>query len=182
MKVINGELAGMRLIEPDVFGDARGFFTELWNAGRYRAHGIEAGFVQDNLSRSKRGTLRGLHFQHPTPQGKLVTVLEGEVFDVAVDLRRGSPTFGRWEGVRLSSENRRQLYVPEGFAHGFQVLSESALFYYKCTAPYAANHERAVRWDDPDLGIAWPLPDPVLSAKDAAAPRLRDLPADHLFP
>lgn len=181
MKVINGELAGLRLIEPDVFGDARGFFTELWNAERYRAHGLEVLFVQDNLSWSRRASLRGLHFQNPTPQGKLVTVLEGEVFDVAVDLRRGSPTFGRWEGVRLSSENRRQLYVPEGFAHGFQVLSENALFYYKCTAAYAAGHERAVRWDDPDLAIAWPLPEPVLSTKDAAAPRLRDLPPDHLF-
>lgn len=170
MKVINGELAGMRLIEPDVFGDARGFFTELWNAGRYRAHGIEAGFVQDNLSRSKRGTLRGLHFQHPTPQGKLVTVLEGEVFDVAVDLRRGSPTFGRWEGVRLSSDNRRQLYVPEGFAHGFQTLCDDAEVLYLMGAFFEPSASAGLRFDDPALAIAWPLPVSVISDRDRALP------------
>lgn len=182
MKIIPSELAGLCQIEPDRFGDDRGFFLELWNEPRYRALGIPETFVQDNLSWSRQGSLRGLHFQNPSPQGKLVCVLQGEVFDVAVDLRRSSETFGRWDGVRLSGENRLQLYVPPGFAHGFQVVSEHALFYYKCTAAYAPGTERAIRWDDPALGIPWPIPDPVLSGKDAGAPLLCDLPAAHLFP
>jgi dTDP-4-dehydrorhamnose 3,5-epimerase len=168
------------VIEPEVFGDARGFFMETWNARRYRELGIGEDFVQDNLSYSGRGILRGLHYQQPHAQGKLVSVLQGEVFDVAVDLRRGSPTFGRWVGRVLSSENRRQMYVPEGCAHGFAVTSEAALFHYKCTAYYSKETEGAIRWDDPDLAIAWPFRDPVLSPKDAAAPLLREVAAARL--
>lgn len=181
MKVISGELPGLLIIEPDIYGDARGHFLETYNLDRYMQVGITTEFVQDNVSFSRRGVLRGLHFQNPTPQGKLVCVLMGEVYDVVVDVRRSSPTFGRWQGVRLNGESKRQCYVPPGFAHGFQVLSEEALFHYKCTAPYAPGCEHAVRWDDPDLGISWPLPEPVLSPKDAKAPRLRDLPPDCLF-
>lgn len=181
MNVTQGGMAGLLLMEPAVFGDARGFFVELWNQSRYADFGLTASFVQDNLSLSRRGSLRGLHFQNPSPQGKLVSVLEGEVFDVVVDLRRPSVTFGRWEAVVLSSANKRQLYVPPGMAHGFQVLSETALFHYKCTALYSARDERALRWDDPDLAIPWPIREPVLSAKDAQAPRLKDLPPEHLF-
>lgn len=176
MKVIPTELPGVLIIEPQVFGDARGFFLETWNAPRYAAAGIPIAFVQDNLSRSVRGTLRGLHFQEPDPQGKLVHVVEGAVFDVAVDVRRGSPHFGRWVGVELSLENKRQLWVPPGFAHGFCVLSAHAAFVYKCTALYAPQSDRGIAWNDPDLEIAWPIQDPLLSAKDAAAPRLRDAP------
>ena len=175
------QLDGLLLIEPDVFGDPRGYFLETWNRRRYAEAGLDVDFVQDNLSLSRRGILRGLHFQNPNAQGKLVMVLEGEVFDVAVDLRRSSNTFGRWEGVRLSGENKRQLYVPPGFAHGFQVVSEAALFLYKCTAAYSPSDERGIRWDDPELAISWPIPDPVLSGKDAKAPLLRDLPPDWLF-
>jgi dTDP-4-dehydrorhamnose 3,5-epimerase len=175
------QLDGLLLIEPDVFGDPRGYFLESWNRRRYAEAGLDIDFVQDNLSLSRRGILRGLHFQNPNAQGKLVMVLEGEVFDVAVDLRRSSKTFSRWEGVRLSGEDKRQLYVPPGFAHGFQVVSESALFLYKCTAAYSPADERAVRWDDPELAIAWPIPEPVLSGKDAKAPLLRELPPDWLF-
>ena len=133
MNVIRCELEGLLLLEPKVFGDARGFFMETWNRRRYEEAGIQAAFVQDNISVSRRGTLRGLHYQSPNAQGKLVSVMEGEVFDVAVDIRRGSPTFGQWHGVKLSSENKRQFFVPTGFAHGFQVLSETAMFHYKCT-------------------------------------------------
>lgn len=182
MKVIPGKLAGLAVIEPKVFGDARGFFFEGWNASRYREAGVAGEFVQDNLSHSGRGILRGLHFQSPNPQGKLVQVLEGEVFDVAVDLRRSSPTFGRWEGVVLSAANHRQLWVPPGFAHGFAVLSESALFHYKCTAYYSPADEWTLLWNDPELAIEWPVADPVLSAKDRKGMALRDLPADRLFP
>lgn len=182
MIVEPGQLDGLRLIRPRRFGDARGWFVESWQEARYRDAGLPERFVQDNFSYSARGVLRGLHFQNPNPQGKLVMVLLGEVWDVAVDLRRGSPTFGRWQGVRLSGEEPVQFYVPPGFAHGFVVLSDTALFHYKCTAPYSPADEHSVRWDDPDLAIAWPVRDPVLSARDAAAPRLRDLPPEHLFP
>ncbi len=156
------------LIEPNVFGDARGFFMESFSADRYAAAGIPGPFVQDNVSRSRRGVLRGLHLQNPHAQGKLVSVLEGEVFDVAVDVRVGSPTFGQWVGEYLSAENRRQLYVPVGFAHGFVVTSDEALFAYKCTEYYHPESERTVQWDDPAIGVEWPIATPVVSAKDRA--------------
>jgi len=182
MNVKPTDLPGVVVIEPRVFGDPRGYFLETWQRERYRDAGLPETWVQDNLSRSERGVLRGLHLQCPEPQGKLVQVLDGEVFDVAVDVRPGSPAFGRWTGVRLSSENHRQLYVPEGFAHGFVVLSPSALFAYKCTRPYAPSAEVGVIWNDPDIGIAWPVDAPALSAKDAALPRLRDIPSERLVP
>lgn len=181
MNVIRCELEGLLLIEPKVFGDARGFFMESWNQRRYRECGVEADFVQDNLSFSRRGTLRGLHFQNPTPQGKLVSVLQGEVFDVAVDIRHSSSTFRRWHGVALSAENKRHLFIPPGFAHGFVVLSDTALFLYKCTGFYSPKDELTIRWNDPDLGIQWPVKEPVLSVKDSAAPLLRELPPERLF-
>lgn len=174
MKVLPTELPGVLIIDPKVFGDDRGFFYESFQARRYEEAGIRGPFVQDNVSRSVKGTLRGLHFQEPQPQGKLVTVLRGSVFDVAVDVRRGSPTFGRWVGVELSEATRRQLWIPAGFAHGFCVTSDSADFAYKCTDYYAPEHEQSVLWNDPDLGIQWPVDAPLLSKKDAAAPRLRD--------
>lgn len=180
MQIIPSRLAGALIIEPRVFGDARGFFMETWNAARYAEAGIALDFVQDNLSFSRRGVLRGLHFQKPNPQGKLVYVLEGEVFDVAVDIRVGSPTFGQWESVVLSSENRRQFYVPPGFAHGFCVTSETALFAYKCTDLYNPAAEGSVLWNDPDLAIPWPVSDPELSAKDKVGVRLKDFPGDRL--
>lgn len=171
MTVRETRLSGVLLIEPQRFGDDRGFFQETYHAARYREAGIDATFVQDNLSRSVRGTLRGLHFQVPPhAQAKLVHVLEGEVFDVAVDLRQGSPTFGRWVGETLSAENGRQMFVPEGFAHGFCVTSESALFAYKCSALYAPESEGAIRWDDPALSVNWPVSDPLISSKDREAP------------
>jgi dTDP-4-dehydrorhamnose 3,5-epimerase len=175
-------LEGLLIIEPKVFGDARGFFMEMWNQREYRQDGLAVDFVQDNLSLSCRGTLRGLHFQNPHPQGKLLGVLQGEVFDVAVDIRRGSPTFGRWHGLVLSAGNKRQFFVPAGFAHGFAVLSDTALFHYKCTDFYCPKDGLAVRWDDPDIGIRWPLKEPLLSPTDAKALRLKDLPPARLFP
>jgi dTDP-4-dehydrorhamnose 3,5-epimerase len=158
MKIVDLDLPGLKLVEPKVFGDARGLFLETWNQSRYEAAGIPGPFVQDNLSRSRRGTLRGLHYQKPNAQGKLVSVVAGVVWDVAVDLRRGSPAFGKWFGVELSAENRRQLWVPPGFAHGFAVLSESADFAYKVTGPYSPQDEHVLRWDDPALAIDWKLP------------------------
>jgi dTDP-4-dehydrorhamnose 3,5-epimerase len=149
---------------------------ETWQAARYAAAGIPAAFVQDNLSRSVRGTLRGLHLQEPFAQGKLVFCLRGTVFDVAVDVRRGSPNFGRWFGAELSDENRRQMWVPAGFAHGFCVISESADFVYKCTELYHPETERGIAWNDPEIGIEWPIADPILSPRDREAPRLRDAP------
>jgi dTDP-4-dehydrorhamnose 3,5-epimerase len=178
MKVVTTALPGVLIVEPRVFGDARGFFFESWNAQRYAAAGIREAFVQDNVSRSARGVLRGLHLQQPGAQGKLVGVLEGEVFDVAVDVRRGSPHFGRAVTVRLSAADHRQLYVPPGFAHGFQVLSDSALFSYKCTEYYRPETEISIAWDDPDLAIEWPLAAPVLSEKDRRGCRLRELAPD----
>ncbi len=174
MNVIQTELPGVLIIEPKVFGDARGFFMETWHAERYAAAGIPSKFVQDNCSRSSKGILRGLHFQEPKGQGKLVHVLNGAVLDVAVDVRRGSPTFGKHVAVELNDQNRRQLWIPPGFAHGFCVLSESADFLYKCTELYAPEHDAGIAWNDPDVGIAWPVTDPKLSAKDAALPRLKD--------
>jgi dTDP-4-dehydrorhamnose 3,5-epimerase len=166
MNVIETDLPGVLIIEPKVFGDDRGFFMETWNKERYAEAGIPTEFVQDNISFSKKGVLRGLHFQDPNPQGKLVSVLQGEVYDVAVDIRRGSPAFGKWVGVSLSSDNKRQLYVPEGFAHGFCVTSETALFSYKCTDWYNSKAEKTLLWNDPGLGIKWPLEKPRLSEKD----------------
>jgi dTDP-4-dehydrorhamnose 3,5-epimerase len=159
-------LPGLLKIQPDVFGDARGFFQETWNLRRYTEAGLDRHFVQDNLSYSRRGILRGLHFQNPRPQGKLVYVLEGEVFDVAVDVRADSPTFGQWYGETLSAENHLQLFVPEGFAHGFCVTSEFALFAYKCTDFYNPSAEFSLQWNDPAIGIEWPIDEPELSAKD----------------
>lgn len=181
MKFNPVSIPGPLLIEPDVFGDARGFFMETWQTEKYEAAGIAGAFVQDNLSFSQRGVLRGLHFQNPNAQGKLVYVLQGEVFDVAVDIRQGSPTFGQWHGVTLSQENHHQFWVPPGFAHGFCVLSETALFAYKCTDLYVPEHEGAIRWNDPAIGIDWPVAEPRLSAKDQEAPLLADLPGEKLF-
>ena len=168
MQAIKTELPGVLIIEPKVFGDQRGFFFESFNARAFaEATGLQCEFVQDNHSRSQLGVLRGLHYQVQQAQGKLVRVTAGEVYDVAVDLRRSSPTFGRWVGVHLSAENKRQLWVPAGFAHGFVVLSEFAEFLYKTTDYYAPEHERCIRWDDPTLAIDWPLDGaPQLSAKD----------------
>ena len=182
MNITTCDLPGLLIIEPKVFGDSRGFFMETWNRKRYLDAGIGADFVQDTLSRSRRGILRGLHFQNPSPQGKLVQVLEGEVFDAVVDIRRSSPTFGRWHGLVLSADNKRQFFIPHGFAHGFAVLSESALFAYKCTDFYAPQHEISIQWNDPDIGIQWPIAEPELSEKDRKGLRLRDIPPDRLFP
>lgn len=180
MKLIETDLPGCVVIEPRVFADERGFFYESWNQPRYAEAGLPMQFVQGNVSRSIRGTLRGLHYQWPNPQGKLVSVLEGEVWDVAVDIRRGSPTFGRWTAVVLSAENKRQFWVPEGFAHGFVTLSETALFHYLCTAVYDATADANIRWDDAELAIDWPVSAPLLSPKDAKAPFLADIAADRL--
>lgn len=177
MKFVETRLSGVVRIEPRVFDDERGYFMETWQARRFSDAGLDANFVQDNFSHSTKSTLRGLHYQIRQPQGKLVRVVSGEVFDVAVDIRRSSANFGHWVGEVLSEENKNQLWVPPGFAHGFLVLSETAEFEYKCSDYYAPEFERAIRWDDPDIGIDWPLPDgehPVLSAKDEAAPYLRD--------
>lgn len=182
MNTIPTEIPGVLIVEPRVFRDARGLFFEAWHADRYAQAGLPTTFTQDNVSRSSRGVLRGLHLQNPGPQGKLVTVLDGTVWDVAVDVRLGSPTFGRWTAVELSGETLRQFWLPPGFAHGFVVTSDSALFSYKCTCPYDAATEFGVRFDDPDLGIPWPVAAPILSAKDAALPLLRDVPPDRLVP
>lgn len=180
MEVEALELPGVVRITPRVFGDARGYFLETWNRRRYADAGVDVDFVQANVSRSERGVLRGLHYQWPNPQGKLVHVLEGRIWDVAVDLRQDSPTFRRWIGVELGAEDHGQLYVPPGFGHGFCVLSEWAVFSYLCTALYDAQADAAVRWDDPELAIDWPVAEPRLSAKDAGAPLLRDVPAARL--
>ncbi len=180
MKVAETSLPGCRIIDPAVFGDERGFFFETWNAERFAECGLPDRFVQSNVSASAKGVLRGIHYQWPNPQGKLVSVLEGEVYDVAVDIRRGSPHFGKWTAVILSAANKRQLWIPEGFAHGFAVLSERALFSYLCTAQYDRAADAGVRWDDPEIGIDWPVTSPLLSDKDAAAPMLKDIEPDRL--
>jgi dTDP-4-dehydrorhamnose 3,5-epimerase len=180
MNVLETKLPGVVVIEPDVYQDERGAFMEAWNARCYRQHGLDVSFVQDNVSRSRRDVLRGLHFQNPYPQGKLVSVLEGQVYDVVVDIRVSSKTFGAWLGMTLSSENARQVYVPEGFAHGFLTTSEKALFQYKCTDFYHPEAEKSLRWNDPKLGIEWPVEEPVLSEKDAQAPLLENMARDHL--
>ena len=178
MRFVETELPGVVLIEPTVFEDARGFFMETWRESLYGEAGIDAQFVQENVSRSvRRHTLRGLHYQVVEPQGKLLRVIEGSVFDVAVDLRRSSPDYLKWVGFELAAEDRHLLWIPPGFAHGFLVTSDAAAVEYKCTAYYAPEHDRAIRWDDPDIGIEWPLDKgatPVLSEKDAGAPYLAD--------
>lgn len=169
MNILPTKLPGVLVLEPKVFGDSRGFFFESFNRRVFaEVTGMELDFVQDNHSRSTKGVLRGLHYQIKQSQGKLVRVVRGAVFDVAVDLRRSSPTFGQWTGAELSEDNQRQLWIPPGFAHGFAVISESADFLYKTTDYYAPEHERCVMWNDPDIGIDWPVRDPVLSAKDRA--------------
>lgn len=177
-KFVKTAIEGVLIVEPTVFGDARGYFMETYSKRDFALGGIAVDFVQDNESRSKKGVLRGLHFQKKNPQGKLVRVTEGEVFDVAVDLRGGSVTLGKWVGVVLSAENKRQFYVPEGFAHGFYVMSERATFAYKCTRFYAPDDEGGLLWNDPEIGIEWPIgagEEPLLSAKDLANPRLCEL-------
>lgn len=181
MNVIETAIPGVLLIEPKVFGDERGWFMETWQQDRYADAGTARRFVQDNLAFSRKGVLRGLHVQNPFGQGKLVQVLSGEVFDVAVDVRRGSPHFGRWVGVHLSGDHPRQFYVPEGFAHGYYVLSDQALFAYKCTDLYHPETQFSLRWDDPALGIEWPLDGrPELADKDREAPMLSQLAAERL--
>lgn len=180
MKRVETNLKDAVILEPTVFGDTRGYFYESYNSDKYAALGIHANFVQSNVSRSARGVLRGLHYQWPNPQGKLVSVLEGEVYDVAVDIRRGSPTFGQWTGVMLTADNKRHFWIPEGFAHGFCVLSEFAIFTYQCTALYDAKADASIRWDDAAIGIDWPISEPLLSDKDAKAPFLAEVAADRL--
>jgi dTDP-4-dehydrorhamnose 3,5-epimerase len=182
VKVVPLKLAEVRIVEPRVFGDHRGFFMETWSAERYPSVGVGGAFVQDNMSRSERGVLRGLHLQHPHGQGKLVWVVEGEVVDVAVDVRTGSPTFGKWASATLSADNKRQLWVPPGFAHGFCVTSPCATVIYKCTEPYHPECELGVLWNDPELAIEWPVREPAVSAKDAAAPPLRAIDPSRLPP
>tara|TARA_E500000305_G_scaffold74464_1_gene60215 strand:+ start:1159 stop:1704 length:546 start_codon:yes stop_codon:yes gene_type:complete len=179
VKIIPCEIEGPLVIEPDVFGDERGFFMESWNAAKFTEAGLDLNFVQDNHSRSQKGVLRGLHFQNPGPQGKLVRVTSGAVFDVAVDLRRSSPSFGHWTGVELSASNKRMFWVPECFAHGFLTLEDNTDFLYKCTAPYAPQHEHSLAWDDPEVGIEWPLDgiEPQLSAKDRDGKPLAEVEA-----
>jgi len=180
MKVLQTELPGVLVIEPDVYRDDRGFFLESYHAEKYAEAGIAGPFVQDNHSRSARGTVRGLHAQRRRPQGKLVRVLQGEIFDVVVDIRRGSPTFGRWVGIKLTAENFLQCYIPPNFAHGFCALSDWVEFEYKCTDFYDPTDEIRLLWNDPDIGIAWPVSAPVLSAKDRAAQPLAAL--THMLP
>lgn len=175
MKVTKLSIPDLLLIEPDVFEDARGFFVETYHSERYSSYGMPEKFVQDNHSKSLKGTLRGLHYQLGCPQGKLVRVTQGEIFDVAVDIRRKSPTFGQWVGVTLSGENKQQLYIPEGFAHGFCVLSETAEFLYKCTDFYSPKDERGIIWNDPDLAIDWPIKEPLISEKDGLYPKLSEM-------
>lgn len=181
MKLVPSRLAGVRVFVAPAFADERGSFWETWNERRYADVIGPVKFVQDNVSVSGRGVLRGLHFQNPNAQGKLITALAGEVYDVVVDLRRRSPTFGQWEAFTISAENRLQLFLPPGFAHGFQVVSESAHFHYKCTSFYSAADEHTLNWSDPDLGIPWPVANPVLSAKDGCGLRLRDLTSQQWF-
>lgn len=180
MNISDTELPGVLIFEPEAFSDERGFFLETWRENQYRQAGITLSFVQDNVSFSQKGILRGLHYQHPQSQGKLVQVLSGEVLDAAVDIRVGSPTFGKSVGVILTESNHKQMYIPPGFAHGFCVTSETALFSYKCTDYYNASSEGGILWNDPDLGIDWPIEEPILSAKDANYPLLKDIPAESL--
>ncbi|MFC3440456.1 dTDP-4-dehydrorhamnose 3,5-epimerase [Sphingobium rhizovicinum] len=179
MNIVETGIDGLLIIEPRVFGDDRGFFLESWNAAVFREAGLDLNFVQDNHSRSARGVLRGLHFQNPNPQGKLVRVVSGRVWDVAVDLRRSSPTFGKWAGVELSAANKRMFWVPPGFAHGFVSLEDGTDFLYKCTAPYDPSAEHSLMWNDPAVGIEWPLEglEPQLSGKDQQGKALAEIEA-----
>ncbi len=176
MNVEQTKLDGVLLVTPQVFGDDRGFFMETYNQDKALELGLPGEFVQDNHSKSSKGVLRGLHYQNPQWQGKLVRVVQGEIFDVAVDIRDGSPTFGQWVGAYLNDENKQQLYVPEGFAHGFVVTSATAEVIYKCTSLYKPEQEGSIQWNDPDIGIKWPLESPLLSDKDRNAQRLQDIP------
>jgi len=178
VKIVQTAIPGPLIIEPRVFGDTRGFFMETWNAAAFAQAGLNVTFVQDNHSRSQKGVLRGLHFQNPGAQGKLVRVTRGAVFDVTVDLRASSSTFGQWVGVELSADNNRMFWVPEGFAHGFLTLEDDTDFLYKCTAPYAPQSEHTLAWDDPAVGVAWPVAgiDPIISDKDARGLALGDVP------
>lgn len=180
MRLIETGIPGLVVVEPGVHADARGYFMETWRASHYRDCGLPGSFVQSNLSWSEPGVIRGLHYQYPQPQGKLVSVMRGRVFDVAVDIRSDSPTYRQWAGVELSAENHRQFYVPEGFAHGFCVLGEPALLSYLCTAEYSRDFDAVIAWNDPDLKIRWPLEAGRLSGKDAKAPRLRDIAIEDL--
>jgi dTDP-4-dehydrorhamnose 3,5-epimerase len=180
LQIENTGLSGVLLIEPRVFTDDRGFFMETHHYQKYADRGLDVTFVQDNHSHSRQGTLRGLHYQLKQAQGKLIYVVKGEIFDVAVDIREGSPTFGKWLGARLSEENRKQIYVPEGFAHGFCVLSEQADVIYKCTDFYSPDDEYGINWADTEIGIEWPVKDPVLSDKDIKNPMLKDMPKELL--
>ena len=176
-KFIKTSIEGVYIIKPTVFGDERGYFMETYHANEFKEAGLDMAFVQDNHSKSRKGVLRGLHFQYTEPQGKLVRVIKGEVFDVAVDLRRDSPTYGKWEGVKLSEENKKQFYVPEGFAHGFLVLSDEAEFIYKCTNFYNPDDEGGILWNDPDIGIKWPvdhIDEVILSEKDKQLKTLKE--------
>ena len=180
MKVVETSLPGCLVFEPRVFGDERGFFYESFNADKLAPLGLDLQWKQGNVSSSAKGVLRGLHYQWPKPQGKFVSVVDGEVWDVAADIRRESPTFGQWTAVVLSAENKRHFWIPPGFAHGFVVTSERAVFTYLCTETYDASADATIRWDDPDLAIDWPVSGPALSHKDAVAPFLKDIPADRL--
>lgn len=180
MNVIKTDLDECLILEPRVFGDERGYFYESFNSDKLQAHGLNLEFKQGNVSSSIRGTLRGLHFQHPRSQGKLVSVVQGEVWDVAVDVRRGSPQFGQWTAVLLNAENKRHFWIPEGFAHGFVTLSDQATFTYLCTDTYQPQYDNSLAWDDPDIAIDWPMKDVLLSPKDAAALRLKDFAEDRL--
>ena len=180
MRAVQTGIPGLLIVEPTVHGDERGYFKELWKSSSYALAGVPDRFVQSNVSRSGEGVLRGLHYQYPQPQGKLVSVLEGRVFDVAVDIRPDSPWFRKWVGVELSAQNHRQLYVPEGFAHGFCVLGKGAMMSYLCTSEYVAAFDAAVAWDDPEIGVDWPVQSRQLSEKDRKAPRLRDVPPEDL--
>ena len=180
MDVVSLEIPEVKLIKPRVFPDARGFFMQTYHYEQYRDAGITVRFVQDNWSRSAKGVLRGLHYQLKKPQAKLVSVIRGEVFDVAIDIRQGSPTFGKWAGTVLSEENRHQMFIPAGFAHGFCVLSDTVDLLYKCSDFYTPGDEYSIRWDDPDLAIEWPVTDVILADKDLRAPRLKNVPAENL--
>jgi len=180
MKITSTKLPGVLIIQPRVFADQRGFFMETYHLKKYAEKGLDLSFVQDNLSYSTIGTLRGLHYQYPNAQGKLVQAIKGEIFDVAVDIRCGSPTFGKWTGAYLSDENKRQIFIPEGFAHGFCVISDTASVVYKCTDFYAPESEKGIIWSDSDIGIEWPVKEPLLSPKDSQYPCLKDIPPDNL--
>ncbi len=181
MQVRQTKLPGVLIFEPTVYSDHRGFFVETWKSEEYRSHGVSHPFVQDNLSKSCFGVLRGMHLQNPYPQGKLVYVVSGEIYDAAVDIRKGSPCFGQWIGIRLNDRNRHQIYVPPGLAHGFCVLSETAIVAYKVTDIYNPPSELSLLWNDPDVGIEWPIPSAVISEKDRLGLRLRNLPPDRLI-